>query len=228
MKQRQYSLKVLEILIEEDDDKFIEFFEPKSILFKNHLISLHGNVNDDIISYLEDNGFKYQINQELPNPKNIQMEDAIIDDGRVDRKELEELEDKLKTQAIDCRIKLQELQQAVAELEIKANRDLVVMDEIIRSGREVNVDGDLLLLNRVNSAGLVKTTGNLIITQVVEGAIRCDGNFMMITVSPKANIVFNGVEVDNDLLQDKLNRIELKDNKIYITPVIKKEINWVQ
>jgi septum formation inhibitor MinC len=228
LKQRQYSLKVLEILIEEDDDKFIEFFEPKSILFKNHLISLHGNVNDDIISYLEDNGFKYQINQELPNPKNIQMEDAIIDDGRVDRKELEELEDKLKTQAIDCRIKLQELQQAVAELEIKANRDLVVMDEIIRSGREVNVDGDLLLLNRVNSAGLVKTTGNLIITQVVEGAIRCDGNFMMITVSPKANIVFNGVEVDNDLLQDKLNRIELKDNKIYITPVIKKEINWVQ
>jgi len=50
---------------------------------------------------------------------------------------------------------------------------------------------------------------------------------MMITVSPKANIIFNGVEVDNDLLTDKLNRIELKGREIFITPVIKKEINWV-
>jgi len=28
-------------------------------------------------------------------------------------------------------------------------------------------------------------------------------------------------------LEDKLNRIELKNSEIYITPVIKKDMNWV-
>ncbi|HIC77647.1 MAG TPA: hypothetical protein EYP02_00555 [Sulfurovum sp.] len=83
-----------------------------------------------------------------------------------------------------------------------------------------------MLLNRVNSGATIHTTGNLIITQVVDGALRCDGNFMMITASPKANIIFHGVEVDNSLLAKKLNRVELKNNEILITPVIKKEINW--
>jgi len=97
---------------------------------------------------------------------------------------------------------------------------------MIRSGRELDIKGDLLLLNRVNSGATIKTTGNMIITKVVEGAIRCSGNFMMLTASPKANIVFHGVEVDNNLLENRLNRVELKNNEIIITPVLKKEINW--
>jgi hypothetical protein len=48
----------------------------------------------------------------------------------------------------------------------------------------------------------------------------------MLTSSPKAIIVFHGVEVENRLLEDRLNRVELKNNEIIITPVLKKEINW--
>jgi len=227
LKQRQFSLKVLEVELD-NEDEFIEFFDTHGLLFKNHLISIKGDMSDRIKYYLEEMDFKYINNITLPNGKNVKSVDINKDDNKVDKKELEALEEKLKSQAIDCRIKLQEAQSIINELEKKANRELVVIDDMVRSGREVNVDGDLLILNRVNSGATIKTTGNLIITQVVEGAIRCDGSFMMLTVSPKANIIFNGVEVDNSLLQDKLNRIELKDNKIYITPVIKKEINWVQ
>jgi len=57
--------------------------------------------------------------------------------------------------------------------------------------------------------------------------IRCHGNFMMLNNSPKANIIFHDVQVDNELLEDKLNRIEMIDDEIVITPVLKKEINWV-
>ena len=227
MKQRQFSLKVLEVELD-NEDEFIEFFDTHGLLFKNHLISIKGDMSDRIKYYLEEMDFKYINNITLPNGKNVKSVDINKDDNKVDKKELEALEEKLKSQAIDCRIKLQEAQSIINELEKKANRELVVIDDMVRSGKEVSVDGDLLILNRVNSGATIKTTGNLIITQVVEGAIRCDGSFMMLTVSPKANIIFNGVEVDNSLLQDKLNRIELKDNKIYITPVIKKEINWVQ
>ena len=227
MKQRQFSLKVLEVELD-NEDEFIEFFNTHGLLFKNHLISIKGDISDRIKYYLDEMEFKYINNITLPNGKNVKSVDINKDDNRVDKKELELLEEKLKSQAIDCRIKLQEAQAIINELEKKASRELKVIDEMVRSGKELNIDGDLLLLNRVNSGATVNTTGNLIITQVVEGAIRCDGSFMMLTVSPKANIIFNGVEVDNSLLQDKLNRIELKDNKIYITPVIKKEINWVQ
>lgn len=48
---------------------------------------------------------------------------------------------------------------------------------------------------------------------------------MMLQASPKANIVFHEVEVDNKHLQEKLNRVELINNEIRITPVLK-ETKW--
>ncbi len=101
-----------------------------------------------------------------------------------------------------------------------------VLDRLVRSGSELKIKGDLLLLNRVNSGATIIIDGNLIITQVVDGSIRCNGNFMMLKASTKANIVFHNVEVDNSFLQERLNRVELKDNEILITPVLK-ETNWV-
>jgi hypothetical protein len=50
---------------------------------------------------------------------------------------------------------------------------------------------------------------------------------MILTTSSKANILFHGVEVDNKFLEDKLNKVELKNREIVITPVFQKEINWV-
>jgi septum formation inhibitor MinC len=146
----------------------------------------------------------------------------VLPKGR-SRKSLEEEFQKEKTQSA--------VYQQIAEAELKKlssklQNNLTVLDGMIRSGRELTIDGDLLLLNRVNSGATIHIKGNLIITNVVEGAIRCHGNFMMLTTSPKANIVFHGVEVENELLEDRLNRVELKNNEIIITPVLKKEINW--
>jgi septum formation inhibitor MinC len=227
LKQRQFSIKVLEVEID-NEDEFIEFFDAHAPLFQNHLISIKGELSEKLKYYLDNMELNYINNITLPSGKNVKSINLEQDNSKVDKKELEALEEKLKAQAIDCRIKLQEAQSLINELEKRANKELVVIDDMIRSGQEVDIDGDLLLLNRVNSGGIVKTTGSLIISELVEGGIRCNGAFMMLKVSPKANVVFHGVEVDNSLLQDKLNRIELKDNKIVITPVIKKEKNWVQ
>ena len=112
------------------------------------------------------------------------------------------------------------------KVEPKREKHLKVVDQLIRSGQELNVDGDLLLLNRVNSGGSIIVHGTLVILQVVDGSIRCDGNFMMLQASPKANIVFHDVEVDNKYLQEKLSRVELINNEIVITPAIK-ETSWV-
>jgi len=208
LQSKQYAVKVYETTIS-DENKFIEFFDANHTLFKDHLILVEGTLSEKIKSYLEDKQLKYLNNVDLPK-------------GRT-RKALEE---EFLAQKAESVISRQIAEAEVVKLSNKLQNNLTVMDEMIRSGREINIDGDLLLLNRVNSGATIKTTGNLIITQVVEGSIRCHGNFMMLTASPKANIVFQSVEVDNTLLENRLNRVELKNNEIIITPVLKKEINW--
>ena len=208
MKNSQYSVKIFETTIT-NEEKFITFFDSNHTLFKDYLIVIQGDLSEKIKEYLEFRSLKYLHNMVLPKGRS--------------RKALEEEFEKEKTQSA--------VYQQIAEAELKKlssklQNNLTVLDGMIRSGRELTIDGDLLLLNRVNSGATIHIKGNLIITNVVEGAIRCQGNFMMLTTSPKANIVFHGVEVENELLEDRLNRVELKNNEIIITPVLKKEINW--
>ena len=208
MQSKQYSVKVYETTIT-DELKFMDFFDSNYTLFKDHLIVIQGELSAKICEYLQKKKLKY-------------LHDVTLPKGRT-RKALEE---ELENKNIEAAVSAQIAQTKLDKLSHQLQNNLTVLDEMIRSGREVNIQGDLLLLNRVNSGATIKTTGNLIITKVVEGAIRCSGNFMMLATSPKANIVFHGVEVENSLLENRLNRVELKNNEIIITPVLKKEINW--
>jgi len=208
LQSNQYSVKVYETTID-DETKFMAFFDANYTLFKDHLIVIQGELSENIKKYLEAKSLTYLQNITLPKKRT--------------RKALEK---ELEAQKAQLAHKQQLIESELSRLSDRLQNNLTVLDHIIRSGQELNIEGDLLLLNRVNSGATITTTGNLIITQVVEGAIRCHGNFMMLTASPKANIIFHGVEVDNSFLEDKLNRVELKNNKIVITPVLKKEINW--
>lgn len=208
MQSNQYSIKIYETKID-NEAKFMAFFDANYTLFKDHLIVIQGKMSSTIKDYLENKSLKYLNNVVLPK-------------GRT-RKALEE---ELRSEKVDNVISQQIAEQKLAKLSNQLQNNLTVMDDMVRSGRELTIEGDLLLLNRVNSGATVSTSGNLIITKLVEGAIRCHGNFMMLTASHKANIIFHGVEVDNKLLENRLNRVELKNNEIIITPVLKKEINW--
>ena len=208
MHSNQYSVKIYETKID-NEVTFMAFFDANYTLFKDHLIVIQGKMSDTIKHYLDKKSLKYLHNIALPK-------------GRT-RKALEE---EFQFEKTDRAVSQQIAEDKLAKLSMQLQNNLTVMDDMIRSGRELNIEGDLLLLNRVNSGATVTTSGNLIITKVVEGAIRCHGNFMMLTASPKANIIFHGVEVENKLLEDRLNRVELKNNEIIITPVLKKEINW--
>jgi len=209
VKSKQYSVKVYECSID-DEDEFISFFDTNYTLFKDHLILINGDISDTIRDYLDSKPLTFLNNVTLPK-------------GRT-RKALEE---ELNIERRECDIDKIIAQVELEKLSHQLQNNLTVLDEMVRSGRELDIKGDLLLLNRVNSGAKIHTTGNLIITQLVEGAIRCDGNFMILTTSSKANVIFHDVEVDNKFLKDKLNRVELKNREIVITPVFQKEINWV-
>ena len=204
MRNKQYSVKVFETTLT-DDNQFISFFNTNYNLFKDYLIVIHGDLSPEILAFLEEKNLHYLNNVTLPKNQ-----------GR---------------KAVEKQIAVQKEQQLQVEQELvklsdRLQNNLKVQDTLIRSGQDVKIEGDLLLLNRVNSAATLTVDGNLIVTQLVEGAIRCYGNFMMLKASPKANIVFHDVVVDNVLLKERLNRVELINNEIRITPVLK-ETTWV-
>lgn len=209
MKSKQYSVKVYETSIS-DESEFIRFFDNNYTLFKDHLIVIQDDCSESIKTYLENKKLKYLQNIDLPK-------------GRT-RKALEE---ELKAERVDAAVSAQIAQNELARLSQKLENNITVLNEMIRSGRDLEIENDLLLLERVNSGATLTVQGNAIITKVVEGALRCYGNYMILSASSKANIIFHDVEVDNSLLEEHLNRVELKNNEIIITPVLKKEMSWV-
>ena len=211
MQTKQFSVKVFEAVIT-DEDEFIAFFDKNYIFFREHLISLSGLVTQKITHYLNEKELKFIVDVNLPRSKGKKQAPLPTEEVKQEQETPKEEE--------------KALPQTTQKQEQKVHDNLRVIDTLVRSGQELKIAGDLLLLNRVNSGGTIDIDGNLIITQIVEGSIRCRGNFMMIKASPKANIVFHDVEVDNTYLQERLNRVELIDNEIRITPVLK-ETSWV-
>ena len=208
MQTKQYSVQVCEASLT-DENKFISFFDTNYNFFKNHLILVNGDMTKKVEDYLNNKGLKFIINTTLPKKQA----------SKTINRELESERQKY----IDAQKKLE---AKIIELTNNESKDLKVLDTLIRSGQELKIDGDLLLLNRVNSGANIVVDGNLIITQIVDGSIRCNGKFMMLKASPKANIVFHDVEVDSSYLRERLNRVELKNDEILITPVLK-ETSWV-
>ncbi len=102
---------------------------------------------------------------------------------------------------------------------------LKIIENLVRSGQQIDVDSDLLVLNRVNSGASIHAEGNVIITDVVDGMIECNGDFMLIKTSPKALIVFNGLEIEGALLQNKFHKIRLTGDEVKVSP-IEKEPRW--
>jgi len=203
LRNKQYSVKVFETTLI-DDDQFISFFTTNYNLFKDHLLVIHGEISPEIQTFLKEKKLQYLNNVTLPKHQG--------------RKAIEE-------QIAVQKEQQQQVEQELIKLSDRLQNNLTVRDTLIRSGQDIKIEGDLLLLNRVNSGASLHVEGNLIVTQLVEGAIRCYGTFMMLKASLKANIVFHDVIVDNVLLKERLNRVELKDNEIRITPVLK-ETTW--
>lgn len=208
MRTKQYSVKVCEMALV-NEDEFISFFEINYILFKDHLIVISGEMTKKVEAYLKEKKLQYLVNANLPKGQ-----------GRV------AIEKEIQEQKVQHQLEQEQKELELSKLSNKLQNNLKVRDTLVRSGQELNIDGDLLLLNRVNSGASIIISGNLIITQIVDGSIRCNGNFMMLQASPKANIVFNDIEIDNSSLNERLNKVEFINNQIVITPVLK-ETNWV-
>ncbi len=143
MQSSQYSIKVFETQIE-DDDKFISFIETNYELFKNHLILIQGNISSNISEFLDKLNLKYINNISLPKAKKIQDNFIII-------------KDKLKIN--DYRLKI--INEALRSGQVIEYEGDILITDRVNSGAKLVSGGNIIALNIIN--GDIICNGNYII-----------------------------------------------------------------
>jgi len=69
VQSRQYSVKVFELTIE-DENQVINFFNANHSIFKDHLIVVNGAMSKNIEKYLKEMNLSFLHNVELPKGRN--------------------------------------------------------------------------------------------------------------------------------------------------------------
>jgi len=133
LKSNQYSIKVFETAIE-DEDKFITFIDANYELFKNHLISIQGDIPQKVLDFFNDKSLKYINNYDLPKAKKTKDNFVIVE---------EKAQEVFKT---ECRIISQPLRSGQ---EIEHHGDVLITDRI-NSGAKVKASGNIVALSVVN------------------------------------------------------------------------------
>ena len=100
-----------------------------------------------------------------------------------------------------------------------------IVDNMVRSGQEIVASEDVLLLKRINSGARVVTDGNCIALAEVDGRVECNGDFLLLKPSSKAQVFFKGVNITKELEEGYFFEVKFKNNEIEIIKH-QKEFSW--
>ncbi|BAF69934.1 septum site-determining protein MinC [Nitratiruptor sp. SB155-2] len=93
-----------------------------------------------------------------------------------------------------------------------------VCDRVVRSGEEIVTRNTVLCLKRVNDGALIKTSGNFIALDSMDGTAECSGNFMLFKKGPKSKIIFHNHVLDN-FIDGHLYKVSLDEEGIVIEKI---------
>ena len=178
MKTRQYTLKIFEAEIEEEQE-FLAFLAKNGILLQNHFLLLKGELSPKIEKELQKHNLRYT-------------------------KSLEEL--------------------GTSKKETETTGTFEVIDSLVRSGQEIKVEGNLLLLGRVNDGATIVTSGSCIALNRVDGMILCQGALLFIRPTKKTKIIYHNTDITETLQIDQFQLISLQEGKITITQYDTKDL----
>lgn len=82
-----------------------------------------------------------------------------------------------------------------------------VFTELIRSGKEISSESDIIVFNRVNSGANIKSSKNVFVFGKCDGNIDCKGDYMVLSKITKGKILFKGLAITPNMLKYKLNLI---------------------
>jgi len=189
MKVKQQTLKGFECEID-DIDVFKKYYTKNEPLMQGHLLILKGLVNTEVKSFLDERSVPYVDS----NEKNI-------------------LTRKKRSTAV-----LQVLDNEENKPDT-AKQETMVYHRTIRSGEEIDTQGDLVFFGRINSGALIQSASSIQVFGIIDGIIRSDGQFLLLKEIGKGSVSFHGKELDKSQFNGSLKVVQYLNNAIVIKEV---------
>lgn len=95
----------------------------------------------------------------------------------------------------------------------------LVINRVLRSGENIQNDGDVVVFGRVNSGAKVISGGCVEIFEEIDGLVECEGEYMIIRSIGKGSVVFKNETVKKESLIYDLNRLFFENAKLQIKKV---------
>ena len=192
MRVTQKSVRAFHCQIK-NDEEFFNYFRKNIETLKNYLITLSGEVSENILQYLKKENICF-----------LQVEKC--------NEKILNITQKIKEEKLNPKIKKESLTD-IKEKKVK------VYDRSIRSGEEIVSFDDLIISGRVNSGAEVRTTSNLIITGKIDGVVECAGRYMILNQIDHGAVYFNqeAIQITNN---NSLKLVYSKDESLVIKELI--------
>lgn len=199
MKVAQKNVRVFHIEID-DEAVFLDYFRKNSLLLKEFLLLVEGNITKNIAFVLEQSGVCYKVINEC-NIRfgGIKKESPLVEN-----------------------ISQKESVSQEASIETKVALKLKLFDRPIRSGEEIIEALPIVIFGRVNSGAKVFCEESMSIYGIIDGLVQCDGEYIVLSgISPRGHLIFNGEIIDREALkQNVLQKIIMRDHVIEIKEIV--------
>ena len=184
------NISVLHVKYESDAE--LEKFINKNIDFLKNYLLLFDFISNSMKSKLKELKLKHILNSNLTTFKN-------------------ENEENLKKQAFESNLtKSKSMENTSIESKNKVQKQentIKIINRLIRTGEEINNKGDIVILNKVNSASKISSDGNICVYGRCSGDIVCNGEYMILPKQANGKIIFRGDLITSSMLKYELNLI---------------------
>ncbi|MDU7693165.1 MAG: septum site-determining protein MinC [Helicobacter sp.] len=198
MKLTQTSIRSF-VIPKQDDDAIISFLSSHKMLIKDFLLAFEGKISPMLKDFLLQNNFYFYALNGAIISNSGRIKNSTSNEAPA-QKVLEEFQ------------KLEGPKQYEVELTKKAKEgELKILRSHIRSGQEIEHDGDLVIFGNVNSGARVCTKGSLIIIGENNGSIDC-GKILVLKRSKNALIIDGQILENTDQINENLDlKVIIKD-----------------
>lgn len=192
MKVKQQTLKGFEFDIDEGE-AFKEYYTKNAPLIKGHLLILSGNVDAGIKSFLDEQNAAYVDTNEKSLLMRKKRSTAVLEDVETHEKE--------------------------SAAESTKGKDVSVYYRTIRSGEAINSQSDLVFFERINSGAVIECSKSVQVFGIIEGLIRCDGEYILLKEIGQGTVLFHGEELDKSQFDGRLKLVKYNKNAIVIKEI---------
>lgn len=186
VKGRQGNLKIFEIEAC-DENRLKEYINRNCVLLQNFLLLISQEITPTLVTFLEERGLIFM---ELKHLEKLRHAQKTLANHKIPEAADSDHEKHPTTESIKAQI----------------------FSRIIRSGEEIVCEGDLVIYGRINSGARIYAKGNLQIYGEIDGAVECEGEFVLLTKIGQGSVLFAGEFLDPNVFDGNKKAI-FKDGK---------------